>query len=43
MIRARRPDLHLTIAADDDAKGVAAARQAATETGAALALPEITS
>ncbi|MDR3448715.1 MAG: toprim domain-containing protein [Alphaproteobacteria bacterium] len=41
MIRARRPDLHLTIAADDDATGVAAARQAAAETGAALALPEI--
>ena len=38
-IHARRPDLHLTIAADDDATGVAAARQAAAETGAALALP----
>lgn len=39
MIRARCPDLQLIIAADDDAKGVAAARQAAAETGAALALP----
>jgi putative DNA primase/helicase len=42
VIRARRPDLHLTIAADDDAKGVAVARRAAAETGAALALPEKT-
>lgn len=42
MIRARRPDLRLTIAADDDAKGVAAARQAAAETGAVLVLPETT-
>ncbi len=39
MIHARRPDLHLTIAADDDTTGVAAARQAAADTGAALALP----
>jgi len=41
MIHARRPDLQLTIAADDDVTGVAAARQAAADTGAALALPEI--
>ena len=42
LIHARRPELHLIIATDDDAKGVAAARRAAAETGAALALPEIT-
>lgn len=41
MIRERRPQLKLTIAADDDPAGIDAARRAAAETGAALALPEI--
>lgn len=39
LIYARRPDIALTIAADDDAKGLEAARRACAETGAALALP----
>lgn len=38
-IHAKRPDLTLIIAADDDATGVAAARRAAAETGATLAIP----
>lgn len=41
LIRTRRPELALTIAADDDPTGIDAARRAAAETGAALALPEI--
>lgn len=40
-ICARRPDLRLTIAADDDAAGIKAAREAAKMTGADIALPEI--
>ena len=41
MIRAQLPDLQIVIAADDDAAGMAAARIAAVQTGASLALPEI--
>lgn len=41
LIHARRPDIALTIAADDDPKGIAAARRACAETGAALALPKL--
>ena len=40
-IRARRPDLALIIAADDDAPGHEAARRAAEITGAAIAIPEL--
>ncbi len=40
-IHAKRVDLRLTIAADDDAAGIKAARSAAETTGAELALPEI--
>jgi len=41
LVRAKCPDLHITIAADDDAAGMKAAREAAETTGASLALPEI--
>jgi phage/plasmid primase-like uncharacterized protein len=41
IIRARWPDLQITIAADDDAAGMKAARIAAEQSGASLALPEI--
>lgn len=41
MIRAKRPDLQIIIAADDDAAGMKAARIAAEQAGASLALPEI--
>lgn len=41
MVRAQCPDLHIIIAADDDATGVKAARIAAEQAGASLALPEI--
>lgn len=40
LVHAKRPDLQLTIAADDDAAGIRAAREAAEQTGAMLALPE---
>jgi phage/plasmid primase-like uncharacterized protein len=40
-IRAQCPDLHIIIAADDDAAGMKAARIAAEQAGASLALPEI--
>jgi phage/plasmid primase-like uncharacterized protein len=40
-IHAKRPDLTLIIAADDDVAGMKAARIAAEQTGASLALPEI--
>ena len=39
-IHSKRPDLAITIAADDDATGVEAARRAAALIGAALAMPE---
>jgi putative DNA primase/helicase len=41
MIRARRPDLRIIIAADDDAAGINAARLAAERSGAVIAVPEI--
>lgn len=41
MIRAQCPDLHIIIAADDDAAGMKAARIAAAQAGASLALPEV--
>jgi phage/plasmid primase-like uncharacterized protein len=41
MVRAQCPDLHIIIAADDDATGMKAARIAAEQAGASLALPEI--
>ncbi|MEN9717508.1 MAG: hypothetical protein RIQ99_386 [Pseudomonadota bacterium] len=40
-IHSSRPDLRLVIAADDDAAGMKAAREASQLTGAAVALPEI--
>jgi phage/plasmid primase-like uncharacterized protein len=40
MIRAQNPDLQIIIAADDDAAGMKAARIAAEQVGASLALPE---
>ncbi len=43
MVRAQCPDLQIIIAADDDAAGMKAARIAAEQTGATLALPEILS
>ncbi len=39
-IHASRPDLRLVIAADDDAAGMKAVREASQLTGAAVALPE---
>lgn len=41
-IHAKRPDLELIIAADDDPAGHEAARSAAALTGAAIAFPELT-
>lgn len=41
LVRAKRPDLQIIIAADDDAAGMKAARIAAEQAGASLALPEI--
>lgn len=41
LVRAKCPDLSITIAADDDAAGMKAARIAAEQVGASLALPEI--
>jgi phage/plasmid primase-like uncharacterized protein len=41
LIRAKCPDLQIIIAADDDAAGMKAARIAAEQTGASIALPEI--
>lgn len=40
-IHERRPDLQLTIAADDDPAGIEAARRAAALTGAHLAIPGV--
>lgn len=41
LVRAKCPDLSITIAADDDAAGMRAAHIAAEQVGASLALPEI--
>lgn len=41
MVRAQCPDLQIIIAADDDAAGMTAARIAADQAGASLAMPEI--
>ncbi|MCB2050525.1 MAG: toprim domain-containing protein [Novosphingobium sp.] len=41
LVRAKCPDLNIIIAADDDAAGMKAARIAAEQVGASLALPEI--
>lgn len=43
LVRAKHPEITLIIAADDDAAGMKAARIAAEQTGASLALPEICS
>jgi phage/plasmid primase-like uncharacterized protein len=41
LVRAKCPDLHIIIAADGDAAGMKAARIAAEQAGASLALPEL--
>lgn len=41
-IHARRPELHLILAADDDPAGIEAARRAAALTGGTIAFPKVT-